>query len=256
VRPIPKRPHYTITASLLGGRNYTRYEVAAVLQEAWSRYGWHYVENAPNHAPVDLDIRVLIEQDWLLVGIRLGEIPLHRRPYKLHSLPGSLKPPVAYCLCLLADIQTGQTVLDPMCGAGTIAIEAAALGASHILAADLNPEAVLSARNNIANAGVHANVLLSDARKLPFADSSIDHIVSNLPWGKQVSTTSDLDETYAALVLEFARVLPIGGRCVLLTDRGDLLLPPVESSRCFHVRETNQISLYGSHPRVYIIDRS
>src|SRR5687767_15791107 len=37
VRAIPKQPHYTITASLLGGRNYNRFEVAEAVRTGLSR---------------------------------------------------------------------------------------------------------------------------------------------------------------------------------------------------------------------------
>ena len=75
----------------------------------------------------ELDLRVLLEDDWALLGLRLGALPLHRRAYKVASRPGSLKPPVAYCLGLLAALAPGDVVLDPACGAGTILVEAAAL---------------------------------------------------------------------------------------------------------------------------------
>ncbi|MBK8035209.1 MAG: methyltransferase domain-containing protein [Chloroflexi bacterium] len=254
VRPLPRQPSYTITASLLGGRNYTRFEVAAAVQAGLARRNWRYVVNEPQHAPVDLDVRVLVEGDAVLVGLRLGETPLHRRPYKLTSLPGSLKPPVAYCLNLFAEIPPGAVLLDPLCGAGTIPIEAAAFGVSRLLAGDVNPEAVACAAANSANAGLPVWALHADARQLPLPDQSVDRIVSNVPWGKQVLQPDALPALYAALIREFARVLRPNGRCVLLTDRGDLLLPA--AAERFRLITEQPISLYGSHPTIYSLARA
>lgn len=249
---FPKHPRYTVTASLLGKRNYSRYEVAEAVHMGLSDYRWQYVENAPaherDHAPVDLDIRILVEQDWLIAGIRLGAYPLHRRPYKLNSLPGSLKAPVAYCMCLAAELQPDDILLDPMCGAGTIPIEAASFGLRTI-AADLNPDAARSTLQNVLNAGTKARIMIADARQLPIQSESVDCIVSNPAWGKQVSNPDALPALYADMMREFARVLRPNGRCVLLTDRGDLLLTPM----CLVSEQP--ISLYGSHPTIYRFDR-
>lgn len=251
-RPISKKLRYTVTASLLGRRNYSRFEVADRVREGLARWGWMYIENAPDQPPVDLDVRVLVEHDWMRIGIRLGEHPLHRRPYKLNSLPGSLKAPVAACLCLLAEVQPGETVLDATCGAGTIAIEAAALGAGNVLAADLNPDAARAACENAANAGLTVSVMTGDARQLPLPAASMDCIVSNLPWGKQVAADADLSQLYAGLVREFERVLRSGGRAVLLTDR-DELLSALAAMPQLQITSTQQISLFGSHPTAYCV---
>ena len=105
----------------------------------------------------ELDLRVLLEDDWALLGLRLGALPLHRRAYKVASRPGSLKPPVAYCLGLLAALAPGAVVLDPACGAGTILVEAAALISSGIVCGgDLDAAALETAQANLQAAGMHS----------------------------------------------------------------------------------------------------
>ncbi len=252
-RFIPNIPTYTITASTLGRRNYNRFEIAGTVYQALARLHWSYIENAPDHAPVDLDIRVVVEQNAVLVGLRLGALPLHRRPYKLNSMPGSLKPPVAFCMCLLGDIQAGDLVLDPTCGAGTILIEAEVFNPGIVIGADLNADAVGAAKANIANAGSRAKVLSADARQLPVAARSVDCVIANLPWGKQVASDADLPALYRAVAGEVQRILCVDGRCVLLTDRDDLLVPIIESSNALKVTSRLQISLYGSHPFIYCL---
>src|SRR5579875_2808666 len=88
-----------------------------------------------------------------------------------------------------------MTVLDPCCGSGTILIEAALQGAS-VYGGDSDPRALDAARTNIAAAGVQASVQGWDAQALPLADASIDRVICNLPWGRQVAIQ---EQTHAML---------------------------------------------------------
>lgn len=57
--------------------------------------------------------------------LRVGDLPLHRRAYKQHTVAGTLHPPLAAAMAALADIRPGHTVLAPCRGSGTLPIEAA-----------------------------------------------------------------------------------------------------------------------------------
>ena len=52
---------------------------------------------------------------------------LHKRGYRLDGHPAPVKETLAAAMLLLAGYDGSQTLLDPMCGSGTIAIEAAML---------------------------------------------------------------------------------------------------------------------------------
>ena len=158
VRPISTAPTYRVTASHLGRRNYSRYDVeSAVATALTGNLPWRFVLNDAEEQEPELDLRVLLEDDWALLGLRLGALPLHRRAYKVASRPGSLKPPVAYCLGLLAALAPGDVVLDPACGAGTILVEAAALVPSGVVCGgDLDPSALETAQANLQAAGMSA----------------------------------------------------------------------------------------------------
>jgi len=53
-----------------------------------------------------------------------GDMPLHRRSYRLQHHPASLMPSLAYLMLRIAN-WTGGPLIDPMCGIATIPIEAA-----------------------------------------------------------------------------------------------------------------------------------
>jgi ribosomal protein L11 methyltransferase len=73
-------------------------------------------------------------------------------------------------------IAGGERVLDYGCGSGILAIAAAKLGAAHVDALDLDPQAVETTRANAAANRVELNAALPDA--LPAADYDI--VVSNI----------------------------------------------------------------------------
>lgn len=62
---------------------------------------------------------------------------------------GLLPPKLAQILLNLARVKTGDTVLDPFCGNGTILQEALLLGAGQVIGRDLNPQAVTKTQQNL-----------------------------------------------------------------------------------------------------------
>jgi ribosomal protein L11 methyltransferase len=73
-------------------------------------------------------------------------------------------------------VRGGERVLDYGCGSGILAITAAKLGAAHVDAVDLDPQAVETTRANASANGVELNSALPDA--LPAA--GYDIVVSNI----------------------------------------------------------------------------
>ena len=255
VRSIPQQPTFTITASLSGKRNYSRYEVAERISELLEKaINGKYVEQKKGLPLQDLDIRLLLEGETALAGVRLAKAPLHRRSYKQHNRPGSLKPSVANVMCRVAEIELHHTVLDTMCGAGTIPIEAAlAFPNKQIHAIDIDPEAVAIASKNQQLAGTSVTFQQGDARKLPFDTQSIDRIITNLPWGRQIQTDESLKVLYRAVFDEFERLLKAGGKMVFLTDQHEMIEEVIQNSDRFFLEQKIMISLFGSHPAIYRI---
>ena len=75
VRTLPEYPMYRVTASHLGRRNYSRYDIEGAVEQALTlRLPWRFVLNAADEPMPDLDLRVLLEDDWALLGLRLGDV--------------------------------------------------------------------------------------------------------------------------------------------------------------------------------------
>lgn len=70
----------------------------------------------------------------------------------------------------------GERVLDYGCGSGILAIAAAKLGAMHVDAVDVDPEALAAARQNALVNGVRVHIALADV----LAAAHYDIVVSNI----------------------------------------------------------------------------
>jgi 23S rRNA G2445 N2-methylase RlmL len=227
VRPKPKgKPTYRLVTQMTGEHGFRRVDAGKALARGLVGKlpaGWRYAdENAA------VEIWLTIHGATAVCGLRLSDRTMRHRTYKLEHLPASLRPTVAAAMVRLAEIGQGQTVLDPMCGAGTILAEtieygrSARLGPVRVLGGDLDPAALRAAGANLRRLGP---VLLArwDATRLPLAERSVDRILSNPPFGKQLGRPEDIGPLYRRAVLEFDRVLRPKGRAVLLVgDVGPL----------------------------------
>ena len=242
LRPVDRRPVFSVTANFVGKRNYSSDEIKTALAAGIeASTGWTY---SADDGVAALNVRIFVEHDEALVGVRLGATPLHRRSYKQEQRPGSLKPPIAAALLELLDLPPGATLLDPCCGAGTILIEAARRGAL-ARGGDNDADAVAATEANVENAGIDLSVEQWDARSLPLPNSSVDAIACNLPWDRQVSIDGDEATFYAELCAEMERVLAPGGRVALLTNKPALL--QFQRLSCL---EEIEISLFGQRPTI------
>jgi 23S rRNA G2445 N2-methylase RlmL len=244
VRTVQNPPTFSVTANFVGKRNYNTDEIKqACASGIVEGQGWVYSEDDAN---ADLNVRVFIEGDTAVVGVRLAAQSLSKREYKQEHVPGSLKPAVAAALLELADVTPDMRILDPCCGAGTILIEARSRGAI-AWGGDINQEALTAARINATQANVDVRIQHWEARALPISTGSVDCVISNLPWGRAVSTDGSLSTLYQEIGEEIERVLDPGGRTVLLTNLPDLI--QFKRLKCDQQLE---ISLFGQTPTIMV----
>ncbi|MFN8418354.1 MAG: hypothetical protein U0528_03775 [Anaerolineae bacterium] len=231
-RKMPKQPLFSVTASFVGKRNYSVDEIKqAVAHGITDRTHWSYTAD---DASADLNIRVFIEHDTALIGVRVGKLPLHDRPYREQSQAGMLKAPVAAAMVRLAQVQKGDLVVDPCCGSGTILLELESL---YLDAYALGGDLVIQNYN--------LPFAQWDVRRLPLPDHSVNCLISNLPWGEQVSVAAPLDRFYHELCSEIARVVAPAGRIVLLTSTPELITLPN-----YLLEQQIEISLFGQTPTI------
>jgi tRNA (guanine10-N2)-dimethyltransferase len=141
----------------------------------------------------------------------------HRNPGKRDFFhPGVMMPRMARALVNIARARSGDILLDPFCGTGGILIEADLLG-MHAIGSDFDPLMIDGCRRNLQS----ASLMLADAAHLPFADHSLDSVVTDFPYGQSVCIrkADSMDQLYAASIEEIRRVLRPGRRAVIVTHR-------------------------------------
>lgn len=220
--PAGPTPGVEVSASFLGRRRFNRYDAEDAVGNALAArldvpYHPRRTEGAP---PADYAAwRLTLDGTEATLMLRITPRPLHRRPYKQQTVPGSLHPPLAAAMTRLADIGPGHTVLDPCCGAGTLLIEAALAHpeAARYQGYDIDPTALAAARANKTTASLdRIRIQRADVASLPVPHTTVDRIVCNPPWGTQAHAKAGLATTPTAWWRELHRVLTPTGTAVVL----------------------------------------
>jgi tRNA G10 N-methylase Trm11 len=122
----------------------------------------------------------------------------------------------------LAKIRSNDIVLDPMCGAGTILAEvheaarrSETIRGIQVSGGDNDAAALRAAASNLRRLG-STELTRWDATQLPLPDHSVDVIISNPPFGKQLATPEEIGPLYRDMLASYNQVLRPGGRAVLL----------------------------------------
>ncbi|MGW7354899.1 TRM11 family SAM-dependent methyltransferase [Streptomyces sp. NPDC054784] len=259
-----------VSASFLHRRTFNRYDAEDVVGRVLARrLGLPYHSRRTGAAPPPgcLGWRLTLDGTAATLLLRTDERPLHRREYKLRTLPGTLHPPVAAAMAAMADVRTGHTVLDPCCGAGTLLIEAAlARPDARYRGFDLSRDALAAARTNAAartrtGAGgrgapradapgaAPGDALAfdrADAGRLPLPDGSVDRVLCNPPWNGQVAARGLLAAAPERWWAELRRVLAPDGAAVLLLPDTDALTAGLRHGLApLHVQ---RVRLAGARP--------
>ncbi|WP_456434213.1 THUMP domain-containing class I SAM-dependent RNA methyltransferase [Thermosulfuriphilus sp.] len=183
---------------------------------------------------------VRIEKDRCLLSIDSSGVMLFRRGWRRALGPAPLRENLASALLALADWRGDRALVDPFCGSGTIAIEAALLargrppgerrsfaferwrnfdpllwdrvkralapevlgGIPPILAADISRMALDAARENAASAEVLEDIRFIQADFSTLRPpASTGEVVTNPPYGKRLLSGRSLTALYRRLGL-------------------------------------------------------
>ncbi|MBM3981248.1 MAG: methyltransferase [Planctomycetes bacterium] len=249
LRPKTKgRPTYHVVCQMQGEHGFRRADARAAFVEGLAGKipnGWHY-----NNENAWLEIWLTIYSKTAVCGVRLSDRAMRHRTYKLDHVQASLRPTVAAAMVRLAGVGPGMTVLDPFCGAGTLMAEALIVaeqrgrgGAIRVIGGDIDPNAVFVTSQNLAHVG-RAALARWDATALPLESDSVDRIISNPPFGKQLSSIDKIGALYEGSAAEWDRVLRPGGRAVLLAMEHEGLKRVLKGYRWSLARQT-RVRLLG-----------
>jgi putative N6-adenine-specific DNA methylase len=182
-------------------------------------------------------VRVRVDHDVCTVSVDTSGEHLHRRGWRLDVAKAPIRETLAAALLLSAGYDGTQPFLDPMCGSGTLAIEAASIAAGRapgrdrtfafhtwptfepavwervhsaalakehdptvqIWAADRDAGAVTSAKANAERAGVAVAVTAKSIGSLAVPPGGPGLIAFNPPYGERIRGGTDPRDLYDAL---------------------------------------------------------
>jgi tRNA (guanine6-N2)-methyltransferase len=240
-KPAKNKPTFHLVTQMQGEHGYRRVDARGALIEGLKGAIPDHYQLVDENAY--LEIWLSITGKTAVCGVRLSDRTMRHRTYKTEHAAASLRPSVAAAMVRLAAAGPGDVVLDPMCGAGTILAEQIDLarrrkaGTITVVGGDIDPQAIYCATENAGRLGPIA-LARWDALRLPLATASVDRIISNPPFGKQMSKPEDIPPLYRSAAAEWDRVLKPGGRAVLLVAEADALR---EAVRPYHWQPTRQL---------------
>uniref|UniRef100_A0A1A7YYI5 THUMP domain containing 2 n=2 Tax=Iconisemion striatum TaxID=60296 RepID=A0A1A7YYI5_9TELE len=187
-------------------------EISKVLGAGLSRLlGWKADLKNPQ-----LEINAFLSDDYILLGIPLTRSPLASRSYIKTT---GLRSTIAWAMASLAQIQPGFLVVDPMCGVGTILIEAAQEHkAACFLGVDIDDGQLQKANENMtfAELGSRVHLLKASSMGLPLPSCSVDAVICDLPFGRKFDTKINMAAKLPLILSEMERILCVGGTLVVL----------------------------------------
>ncbi|CAE6968817.1 THUMPD2 [Symbiodinium sp. CCMP2592] len=204
-------------------------ELALCLQR---RFGWRPCGRGRS---ADLALHLHVEGCTLRVEVPL----LQQRKAKLGGgFPHQGMHHVeAWAIARSLDVQPGETVLDPMCGKGTILAEAAVWWPrANYVGCDADALQLEQCRRNFA--WLEQSVVLHQANTTqpsgtPLPGASVDKVVVAPPWDRQFGISGSLVAFYQQMLQEIFRVVRPGGRVVVFASRR--VLPKLlEALNCCH----------------------
>lgn len=213
----------------------------AVVERLKKVYGVSWFEE--NGALFPIHIQIL--KDEVVLSIDTSGSGLNKRGYRAHANDAPLKETMAAALVKLSRWEPHRYFLDPLCGSGTIVIEAAMIGKNiapglkrtfvsenwpvipaklwkeerkaaeaavndkqfRLLGSDIDPAALKQARTNARLAGVEDVVAF---QKLPVQKIETSRkygvIVTNPPYGERLGNAQEIQKLYADMGHVFSQM--------------------------------------------------
>jgi putative N6-adenine-specific DNA methylase len=207
----------------------------------------------------DVRVHAFLESAHATLYLDTSGEPLFKRGWRAGAADAPLRENLAAGLIMLTGWQPGEPLLDPMCGGGTLLVEAGAMArgrapgakrpfafeklaafdagtwdevkreaqaaerAPQLYGSDTDPKALNAARRNLAEAGVERWVKLErvDVLERP-APAASGVLVMNPPYGERMGSADELARFYPQLG-DALKQRFAGWRCYIFT--ADLRLP-------------------------------
>ncbi|MBK1697484.1 TRM11 family SAM-dependent methyltransferase [Rhodovibrio salinarum] len=226
-----QRRRLVVTAD---GKHFNRHDLFRFLNRELSRRGVKLDDSAK--APL---LVFCIEQAYYAcIPVREADETTGRDRRQVER-EGSLPPPIAAAMAFMTRPADDDTVLDPVCGSGTLLAEAGGYApGARLIGTDQDLQAVKTARRNLKTFET-AEIDHGDACALDLPTESVHLVLANLPFGKQYGDVGENRTLYSEILQEIRRVAaPKDFRAALLVSDRHLLREAAKTAGLKIVHET------------------
>jgi len=245
-----KRLRFRVVARMAGEHEFRRVDFQHAVERGFAERGDHSWRLGQDAADVEFWATML--EDEAILALRLSDERMRHRDYKVAHVPGSLRPSVAAAMAWLSRPADGDTVLDPLCGAGTVLIERALIGRYAMLfGSDRDPAMMRAARENIGPRYKPIELHPWEATAIPLPDGGVSAIITNLPWGIRHGSHDENRRLYPRLLAEFRRLARKDGRIVILTGE-TRLMAEVSARAGFRPEQVLRVSILGAPAAIHV----
>ncbi|WFO75903.1 methyltransferase [Desulfurococcaceae archaeon MEX13E-LK6-19] len=261
VEYVTPETSFAVQVERMGRHEYTSMDIARIVGDVVISITTKFYGRRPpvNLRNPNIIVHVFLREERLLAGIVLtGPWSMHRRGYRVYDHPAALKPTLAAAMLYISGTRDKQVIVDPMCGGGTIPIEAALLHEDAvIIGTDINPVHIKGARYNAVAAGVAGKTTFKvwDARRIHELLSNIDHMILNPPYGIRYGDPWSIRRLYRKFLESAWKALNDGGRLTMITTEFSYVHRIAEEIgyKIVHERTVFHGNLY---PHIMVLEKS
>ncbi len=201
----------------------------------------------------DVEVRIVMSDalHFFISDRTVDRRAFERRKVALRPFfsPISLHPRYARALVNLAQVQEGESVLDPFCGTGGILLEAGLIGA-RVFGSDVSEAMIEGCKENMRHFGVRWEEMRAiDIGEIATAFGPVDAVVTDPPYGRYATTKKELPRRlYERAISAAAEVIRAGGSLGAVFPIPCALRPP-----SLELRETHSQRVHRSLTRHYCL---
>ncbi|MBN9501042.1 MAG: ribosomal protein L11 methyltransferase [Armatimonadetes bacterium 55-13] len=185
-----------LTADLLA-MGVTEVESRSLVEENWEENWKQFFK------PRRVGQRFVVRPTWETIESNPGDLEIVLDPGQAFGTGDH--PTTRMCLELLEDVvKEGSTVADIGCGSGILSVGACKLGASEVVAVDIEPLSVEVAKENAELNGVHFQAIAGLGATVLPEGATYDVVVSNI-----------ISATLIAIAFDIAAIVKPGGAWIV-----------------------------------------